>query len=97
MERRLLAELQSSSSSDDQLKELYGRVSDLRAHVILNYLAVLKITKKHDKQSPNNPIREQALSRRRWPLHACTYPVCPQPACACAQLRLASRDQLGSP
>ena len=68
MERRLLAELQSSSSSssnssDDQLKELYGRVSDLRAHVILNYLAVLKITKKHDKQSPNNPIREQALSR----------------------------------
>ena len=68
MERRLLAELQSSSSSssnssDDQLKELYGRVSDLRAHVILNYLAVLKIAKKHDKQSPNNPIREQALSR----------------------------------
>lgn len=64
MERRLLAELQSSSSSsDDQLKELYGRVSDLRAHVILNYLAVLKIAKKHDKHSPNNPIREQALSR----------------------------------
>ena len=47
MERRLLAELQSSSSSDDQLTELYSRVSDLRAHVILNYLAVLKITKKH--------------------------------------------------
>ena len=66
MERRLLAELQStttSSSGDEQLKELYSRVSDLRAHVILNYLAVLKIAKKHDKQSPNNPIREQALSR----------------------------------
>ena len=44
MERRLLAELQSSSSSDDQLKELYGHVSDLRAHVILNYLAVLMPT-----------------------------------------------------
>ena len=67
MEHRLLAELQSSSSSsnssDDQLKELYGRVSDLRAHAILNYLAVLKIAKKHDKQSPSNPIRVQALSR----------------------------------
>lgn len=65
MERRLLAELQSSSSTDDGVgrEELYGRVSDLRSHVILNYLAVLKIAKKHDKHSPNNPIRQQALPR----------------------------------
>ena len=61
MERRLLAELQSSSSTDDGVgrEELYGRVSDLRSHVILNYLAVLKIAKKHDKHSPNHPIRQQ--------------------------------------
>ena len=60
MERRLLAELQSSSTDDGVgREELYGRVSDLRSHVILNYLAVLKIAKKHDKHSPNHPIRQQ--------------------------------------
>ena len=59
MERRLLAELQSSSTDDDAgSAELYGQVSDLRSAVILNYLAVLKIAKKHDKHS-SNPIRQK--------------------------------------
>ena len=85
MERRLLTELQSSGSDDDGVgrAELYGRVSDLRTHVILNYLAVLKIAKKHDKHSPNNPIRQQALSRPLLlvPAVAVARPAC-SPACS---------------
>eukprot|EP00908_Phaeocystis_cordata_P022783 Transcript_5194.p1 GENE.Transcript_5194~~Transcript_5194.p1 ORF type:complete len:347 (+),score=138.43 Transcript_5194:164-1204(+) len=59
-ERSLLAELQNSADDDASRAELYGQVSDLRSHVILNYLAVLKIAKKHDKHSVN-PLRAKAI------------------------------------
>ena len=73
-ERSLLAELQNSADDDASRAELYGQVSDLRSHVILNYLAVLKIAKKHDKHSVN-PLRSKVrassgyIGRRRGHWH----------------------------
>ena len=60
-ERALLAVLPDyDGSSEEAAAGFFAEVADLYNCVILNYLAILKIVKKHDKNSAS-PIRQQVV------------------------------------
>ena len=59
-------ELQQRTNEELDCSALYEQVQDLRSHAILNYLAVLKIAKKHDKHS-DAPLRQKVRAPRLRP------------------------------
>jgi len=59
-ERQLLEQLPDANASASGRPAFFNEASDLYAFCVLNYLAALKILKKHDKHN-TTPVREQVV------------------------------------